>query len=183
MTSEQHPPVGKGWLSSLRSTEKWRRRRELFQEVQGLSTGTWLMYTTLAATTSFTLPCAHSLLLSILCSQTLFTDMWHMYTTLAATTSFTLPCAHSLLLSVRFHICCSHALGTCTSQRQPPPQSRCPVHTACCCQYDFRSVVCRHLADWHHTGSHHLVHLALCIHAFQRMTCPFASWQAASWLN
>ena len=137
---ERHPPVGKGWLSSLRSTEKWRRRRELFQEVQGLSTGTWLMYTTLAATTSFTL-----------------------------------PCAHSLLLSASSHKCCPHALGTCTSQRQPPPHSRCPVHTACCCQYDFRSVVCRHLADWHHTGSHHLVHLALCIHAFQCITRQFAS--------
>ena len=52
-------PVGKGWLSILRSTEKWRRWRLLFQEVQGLSTGTCPMYTTLTAMISFTLACKY----------------------------------------------------------------------------------------------------------------------------
>ena len=69
-----HIPVGKGWLSILRRTEKWRRSRLLFQEVQGLSIGTLLMYTTLAAMISFTSACSRrpelsSLTFSCICFE------------------------------------------------------------------------------------------------------------------
>ena len=50
-------PVGKGWLSILRRTEKWRRWWVLFHEVQGRSTGTCPMYTTLPAMISLALAC------------------------------------------------------------------------------------------------------------------------------